>query len=165
MTNYRLSIKINRWGRVQVVSGNVRPCKGGPRCLMVMTSDFYAKGIWRFRVRVPAGVSGNLFFETTSYCDKSMNHTLAMIHCTVGCHFFSHDKMLEVSERSYSSARCRFDACWNADPTVEVLVQRSIIIKCCIPSSSLSLSLTAARRSARTYIQVHSVVDATARTR
>jgi hypothetical protein len=29
---------------------------------MVMTSDFYAMGIWRFRVRVPAGVLGNLFF-------------------------------------------------------------------------------------------------------
>ncbi|KAF8267430.1 hypothetical protein EI94DRAFT_1325845 [Lactarius quietus] len=28
---------------------------------MVMTSDFYTTGIWRFRVRVPAGVLGNLF--------------------------------------------------------------------------------------------------------
>ena len=28
---------------------------------MVMTSDFYTLGIWRFRVRVPAGVLGNFF--------------------------------------------------------------------------------------------------------
>ena len=47
---------------MRFVRGNVKLCKGGPRCLMVMTSDFYAMGIWRFRVRVPAGVLGNHFF-------------------------------------------------------------------------------------------------------
>ena len=38
---------------------------------MVMTSDFYTLGIWRFRVRVPAGVLGNLFgsgIMTTLFC-------------------------------------------------------------------------------------------------
>lgn len=55
--------------KVRLVKVNVKPCKGSPRCLMVMTSDFYAMGIWRFRVRVPAGVLGNLFSVFTC-CNK-----------------------------------------------------------------------------------------------
>ena len=42
---------------------------------MVMTSDFYTLGIWRFRVRVPAGVLGNLFgsgIMTTLFCSMTL---------------------------------------------------------------------------------------------
>jgi hypothetical protein len=49
---------------MRFVSDNVETCKGGPHCLMVMTSDFYMKGIWRFRVRVPVGVLETFFLET-----------------------------------------------------------------------------------------------------
>ena len=53
---------------MRFVNDNIEPFEGSPRCLMVMTSDFYAMGIWRFRVRVPAGVLEN-FLRNKTACE------------------------------------------------------------------------------------------------
>ena len=55
-----------------------------PRCLMVMTSDFYQWQIWRLRVRIPPGVFWGRFFLIFWFLPGFINlHYLVYVVCAL----------------------------------------------------------------------------------